>query len=269
MSTTIIAEPGSTHDGDFDKALELIEVAKKAGADVCKFQWWSNPRQLAERRKAKTYLPIYQKYQYPKTWLKGLAEHCTRHGIEFACTVYCQEDLPAILPFVKRLKIASFENQDFDFIKACLATGLEVIISTGMSHHLDIRKLVEVIERQGAAGRTVLLQCTSSYPCAIKELHLRVLHELASLTDCRLGFSDHSRSEITGALAVAQGAQVVEKHIQLARTDNRNPDAVCALLPSQFVRYVENIRTAEKALGRAVKQVTAGEIPMSKYKVKL
>ena len=38
MNTKIIAEIGVNHDGKFKKAIRLIDLAKKAGADIVKFQ---------------------------------------------------------------------------------------------------------------------------------------------------------------------------------------------------------------------------------------
>ena len=90
--TFVIAEAGSSHDGSFEKAVALIGVARIAGADACKFQFWSSAKRLAERRQAdgrltddgltKNYIPVYEKYQIPATWLPRLREECSKQGLE-------------------------------------------------------------------------------------------------------------------------------------------------------------------------------------------
>src|SRR5690349_14238245 len=129
----IIAEAGSCHDGDIEKAYQLIKAAGEQGVDAVKFQYWSDPVALATRRNAPEYLDVYKRYQVPEVWLGWLALACQASGVEFMCTVYLPQDIKVVDAWVKRHKIASFEAGDDDFVNAVLACKKETIISTGMS----------------------------------------------------------------------------------------------------------------------------------------
>src|SRR5436190_12700439 len=94
MKTLVIAEAGSCHDRNLQKAFALIDAAADAGADVCKFQWWSNPEKLADRRRVPDgYRQIYRRYAFPAFWLGMMKSRCVDRGIEFMCTAYLPEDV--------------------------------------------------------------------------------------------------------------------------------------------------------------------------------
>jgi N-acetylneuraminate synthase len=256
--TFVIAEIGSCHDGSLDKAYRLVEAAKDCGANAAKFQYWSSAERLAERRNAAEYLPIYLKYQMPRDWLEKLKKRCDSVGVEFMCTSYLPEDIATVEPYVKRFKIASFESGDSEFVLAHLPFHKEIIASVSGGGPMPV------------TGKRLL--CVSAYPCPLDQLELsRILQwdERGSDYD---GLSDHTTSVLTGALAVAAGAEIVEKHVRLVRTDDRNPDYEHSLPCDEdvfvFHDYVENIREAEKAMGDGKKGPMPCEEAMLKYKVR-
>ena len=247
--TFIIAEAGSCHDGEFTRAVELILAAKRAGADACKFQFWSSPERLAARRNAADYLDVYRKYALPTEWLPMLKAQCDHVGIEFMCTVYLREDIPVIAPFVKRFKVASFEAGDIDFVMAHPLGKL--IASTGMMGRVPI----------WLRGRAELLHCVSAYPCPEEQA------SLGAIAGCA-GYSDHTRNILTGAFAVCAGARILEVHFRLDATDPRNPDYGTALSPYELREYINYVRMAGRMLGDGVKRPQAAEAPMERYRVK-
>ena len=228
MSTFIIAEAGSCHDGDLYRAAELIDVAKAAGANACKFQYWSSAIYLAERRNAHDYFETYFKYKVPEWWLAVLKKLCDDVGIEFMTTCYLPEDIPIIAPYVKRFKVASFEAQDADFIDAHAKYGKEIIVSTGMFN----RSYYSGVLVGSGPGRGIhTLHCISAYPTPIEQANL------GAIRYCH-GYSDHTHDVLTGALAVAAGAQILEVHFRLDDTDPANPDYATALTPGQLKDYI-------------------------------
>jgi len=252
--TFVIAEAGSSHDNDLAKGYRLIEAAKECGADAVKFQWTSNAIHMANRRNAPIGVEaMYAKYlEKPVSWLESLKAHADKVGVEFMCTVYLIEDIATIAPLVKRFKVSAFESEWYEFIYEHTKYGKEYIISKNRADPTP-----------KSAKR---LWCVSKYPTPIEEIQLRNLawftpHEL----DDRWihGLSDHTTSTLTGALAVAAGATIIEKHIRLHDTDPKNPDyghsLVCEdsrssyddYVPFQanaFKEYVHNIREAERAM---------------------
>jgi len=236
--TFVIAECGSCHDNSFLKALRLIDAAENCGADAAKFQYWSHPGKLAARRnlgpEAKA---IYERYQLPKSWIPELKNYCDEAGIEFMCTVYLTEDIEVVAPYVARFKISAYESQWSAFVKAHFEGDVakrETIISINDPANTQ-GKYVNGLERY--------LYCVSKYPCPSEDLHL---WEMEAICD---GLSDHTISPLTGALAVAAGAKIIEKHHRLGDTHPSNPDYPHSLITSDFMTYVDNIREAERAMG--------------------
>ena len=259
MTTFIIAEAGSTWRIGKNQirhlayACEAIRVAKDCGADACKFQWTSDPAMMEQRRK----VPVgsYEILAWPKKWLRVLAAECEDAGIEFMCTVFLVKDVPMIAPLVKRFKVASLEADDKVLIETCRQYGKPIIVSSGCSDHCQPKDIIT-------------LQCTAAYPAPLAALNLDVLRdepfESGSPFD---GLSDHSGDTLTGALAVACGAEIVEVHFRLFDTPTDNPDYKHSHDAASLKQYIANIRKAELMLGDGVKKVEKCEEPMLKHRV--
>jgi len=265
--TFLIAEMGSCHDGDIEKAMRLVHLAKTAGFDCVKGQFYSSAERLAERRNAPDYLPIYQKYQMPRDWLPILKDECDMVGIEWMVTTYLKEDIGVVAPFVQRFKIASFEAGDREFIEAHypFCDGAQLIISTGMmgwGEFTDIAHSVKYLHG--------ILHCVSAYPA--DSANLGALHEMQQWLrgfpyNLKIGYSDHTTDPDMGGWAVAAGAEIIEAHIRLDDTDRQNPDYDTALSPEYAVSYVRRARAAEKAMGDGIKRPQEVEEAMMGYLV--
>lgn len=242
MGVFVIAEAGSSHDNDLSKAYRLIEAAKECGADAVKFQWTTNAEAMAIRRgTGSSGFAMYKHYlEKPIRWIHELKAHADVVGIEFMCTVYLIEDIQFVRHTVKRFKISAFEATWADFVYAHKDFGKPVIISKNRGKQLPDNTYW-----------TDVLHCVSEYPTPLERLGLRNGMQESNCVD---GLSDHTTSMLTGALAVAAGATIVEKHIRLRETSKDNPDYPHSLeaLPlggvCDFAEYVYNIREAEKAL---------------------
>ena len=267
MSVFLIAEAGSCHDSNLNQAFALVETAKQCGADAVKFQTF-NAKTLAERRNAPDYLPIYQQYEMPLEWLPCLYKKCEDVGIELMTTIYHQDYLEIVMPFIKRAKISSFEAADHAFINAHRQYGKPLIISTGMATEKEISKIP-------LKADDTLLLCTSSYPAPLDQINLNVLRSWGEHggwhglhINQAIGLSDHSLSMLTGAVAVGAGATVLEKHFRLIATSPQNPDYKVSLDPYSFAEYVRRVREAEVMMGSGIKEPQACEAEMQKYRVR-
>jgi sialic acid synthase SpsE len=271
MRTFVIAECGSAHEMSRQRALALISEACEAGCDCAKFQLWSDAEKLAERRHAPELAQVYSDNQLPAEWLPELHHECERHKLAFMCTTYLPEDVAVVAPFVRHFKIASFEAAATDlveahvpFLEADRAIGHQrwLIISRGMGAEPGATRLPYRLLHMAR-----FLLCTSAYPSPLEHLNLGRLRLVAD--DTLDGFSDHSdpMETLTGALAVAAGATIVEAHLRLYDTDPANPDFPHSMTPGQFQMYVQNIRLAETVLGDGREQAQPSEEPMMKYRV--
>jgi N,N'-diacetyllegionaminate synthase len=278
MKTFIIAEAASAHDGNLQKAVDLVQVAARAGADAFKVQYWSDPDRLADRRRVPPhYREVYRQYAVPAVWLPVLAVACETAGVEFMCTTFLPGDVATVDPFVHRHKVSSFEAADLGLLQEVMALGKPVIVSTGMCQPVEIGDIIDTWARDGD-GELTLMHCISAYPAAVEHLHLDVLRQVyrghrSGHTHPMTGYSDHSGLVDVGAWAVAAGATVVEVHMRLANTTPSNPDAGSfAFPPSELLKYIGRIRKVEVALGSSgVVATSAGrmvaEAPMAAYRV--
>ena len=269
--TFVIAEAAATHDGNYAKALRLVDLAAQIGCDAVKMQWISSAERLCERRRAPEYLDAYRLLQFPEAWFPDLLARCEEHGIELMTTCYLPEDIHVIARYVKRFKISSFEATDAHFV-ALHAEWPEkpLIISAGMGASLrrSLERYTDAFLGR-AVPRWQALHCVSAYPCPTDQIGLAAIrrHPIYQWGDKRHGLSDHTRHPWTGALAVAAGAEVIEFHCRLDDTDPRNADYEVARTPEESRVYVENIRVAEAMIGDGVTRVQEAEREMTRYRV--
>lgn len=255
MHTFVIAEIGSAWQWPFagttTEAREAIAIAKSCGADAIKFQWTSNPREMEQRRRVKK--GSYDILAWGKDKLEFIARECQESCIEFMCTVFLPCDVEILNPYVKRWKVASLENQCEPLKNAMRHTRKPILVSLGATRVLS-----------GDWYGCETLHCTSAYPAALDSLNLSAIRSFAYT-----GYSDHSCNTLTGALAVACGAKIVEVHFKLFHTPIDNPDYNHSLYQPELRQYIENIRQAELMLGDGVKKIEKCEEWALKHKVKV
>jgi sialic acid synthase SpsE len=121
----------------------------------------------------------------------------------------------------------------------------------------EIDEAVRMLRENGTKD-LVLLKCTSSYPAPPEEANLRTIPHLAEAFGCLAGLSDHTMGSAVAVAAVALGAAVIEKHFTLSRVDG-GPDGAFSMEPDEFRQMVQDIRTAEKALGHVSYSLTEKE----------
>ena len=224
--TMIIAEFGSNHMGSYHRAMEAPEVFADCGADAVKFQLFKLEDILHDPTQEDRLTEL------PTDWLPDIAKQCAKFDIEFMCTPFSEWAVEALNPYVKRWKIAAFEQKRRHVWSAVYKTAKPIIASFGRDKpfvaDLQDRKLTP-------------LYCVSKYPADDEDIFLRTPQKWG----VPWGFSDHTRSAIIPALAVAMGATVIEKHVCLDY-DHDGPDMPHSLDPEDFADMVGNIRLADQ-----------------------
>lgn len=268
-SVLIIAEVSANHGRDFDRAIELIRQARISGADAVKFQLY-RPDTLTINADTKyfqiehpewggqTLYELYEKAYTPWEWFKDLKKAADDEGLIFLCSAFDKSSVDVLEDLgIVAHKIASFELLDTPLIEYAAKTGKPLILSTGMADVCDIHNAVNAA-RQAGAGEIVLLKCVSSYPAEPEEMNLKTIPHMKDLFGCDVGLSDHSLSIGASVCAAAMGAAVIEKHFTLSR-DIKTPDSFFSIEPHELQSLVENVRIAEKALGRVHYGITEQE----------
>jgi sialic acid synthase SpsE len=259
--TLIIAEPGSTPDGNLNNYLKLIAACADAGADVFKVQWVSDASKLCVRRRAWNHKEAYQKIAFPEYWHHDLYDRCKAFGMSYGCTTYVPHDLRVVADKVDLLKVASFEANDLRFIRSHMTYSIPLVVSTGMMHTLEVESLVKELRPSD-----ILLHCTSSYPLLVNDLNLQAILSMQKLHP-RIGLSDHCGHPIIAAAAVTLGAVALEVHVRLEDADPQNADYKHSLTPWEFGEYVKAARFTEVALGSAKKSPQPCELSNMKYRL--
>ena len=265
----IIAEAGDNHNGDFNTALKLVDVAKRAGADCVKFQTFvteeiiSKYAEMAEYQKKNTgkeesQFEMVKRLELSFDEFRKIKEYCDRVGIQFLSTPF---DLKSV-DFLNELgvpffKIPSGEITNYPYLIKIAHTGKPVVMSTGMWEPDEILAAINVLEKNGS-GEITLLHCNTEYPTPLKDVNLYAMRTMKKMFGKKVGYSDHTKGIEVPVAAVALGACVIEKHFTLDK-NMPGPDHKASLEPDELGRMVKNIRNIEIALGDGVKRVSESE----------
>jgi N,N'-diacetyllegionaminate synthase len=265
----IIAEAGVNHNGSIDRARELVQAAKVAGADAVKFQTFKAERvaqatapkaayQLENTNPAESQIDMLRKLELPLDAHRELVELCVKSGLEFISTPYNEEDVEFLASLgVRTLKLASIHLFEPHFLRCCARTGCRLILSTGMATLDDVGSAVRALRAADCRDFT-LLQCTTNYPSRIEDANVRAMVTIRETFGCAVGYSDHTQNDISCIAAVALGASMIEKHLTLDKS-LPGPDHSSAANPEEFAVLTQNIRLTEAALGTGIKEPCAAE----------
>ncbi|UQR60737.1 N-acetylneuraminate synthase family protein [Bradyrhizobium sp. C-145] len=263
----VIAEIGNNHNGDFDRAIALVDAAVAAGADCAKFQM----RKLDEVYRASSLsgkdddlaveytLDLLRRFELPTAQQKKIAEYCAAKGIQYLCTPWDAKSVAVLEGFgVQAYKVASADLTNLPLLACLAATGKTLIVSTGMSTTDEIKAAAKFLDDRNAGY--VLLHCQSTYPAALHNIHLRFMETLREIHPA-VGYSGHERGIAVSTAAVALGAVVIERHITLDR-EMEGPDHAASLEPEEFKALVSGIREVEAARGEklAERALSQGEL---------
>jgi pseudaminic acid synthase len=258
--TYIIAEMSANHGGSLDRALELVRAAATSGADAVKVQTYRADTMTIDSTEApfrvvggtlwddRTLFDLYGEACTPWEWHGRLQAEAAAAGIDFFSSPFDGSAVDFLVSLgVPVLKIASFELVDHALIALAAATGLPLIMSTGMASAEEIEEGVATALAAGASG-VALLRCNSAYPAPEAEMDLRTIPDMASRWGVPIGLSDHTLGQTAAIAAVAVGACILERHLTIDR-DEPTADAAFSLEPAEFEAMVLAVRETEALLG--------------------
>lgn len=255
----LIAEMSANHGGLLENAIRIVHAAADAGFDAIKLQtyrpdtitfdshdenYWIQEGTWESRR----LYELYSEAQTPWEWTPALQEVAASRGIALFSSPF---DATAV-EFLEALnvpahKIASFELTDTTLLRCVARTGKPVIISTGMATLAEIHQAVNTLRDNGCT-QLAILKCTSSYPAEGADLNLALIPRMLTEFDVPIGYSDHSMGSAAAIAAVALGASIVEKHIQLDSGPD-TADSSFSMGADALARFVTDVRAARTMLG--------------------
>lgn len=271
--TYFIADIAANHDGDLERAKELIYLAKDAGADCAKFQHFLakdivsdygfkalRSQQSHQASWKKSIFEVYEQYHCRREWTETLINTCDDAGIDFMTTPY---DFAAIDLFADKIpgyKIGSGDITWVDAVERIAQKGKPVMLASGASSMADTERAVAAILKH--TPDIALMQCNTNYTADLenfKYINLNVLKTFAiRWPGMVLGLSDHTLGSATVLGAIALGARVIEKHFT-DDNEREGPDHHFAMNPITWRDMVERSRELELALGTGIKTVEDNE----------
>lgn len=257
----VVAELGVNHDGRVDKALRLLELAKAAGADAAKLQVF-RARTLVhgegllaayQQGTAETSARLLERLELSADELERIAAHARRLGVPLLATPFSLSDVPVCARLgLAAVKIASPDVINHLLLEHAATLGLPMLVSTGAATLDELDASVELLDRLPVPS--LLMHCVSAYPTPPDQAHLRFIRELTLRYRRPMGYSDHVPGTEAGALAVAAGAVLLERHFT-DDTTAPGPDHAASSDPSEFARYVAAVRHAWQLLGEGGKRL--------------
>jgi sialic acid synthase SpsE len=272
--TYFIADIAANHDGNLERAKDLIHLAKESGSHCAKFQHFkankivsdfgfsSMSRSNLSHQSGwnKSVSEIYDDYHTKREWNDELIETCKSVDIEFMTTPYDIEAISDLIKNVNAIKIGSGDITFSKFLKDIALLNKPILLATGASNIKEVMDAVDVVLKENS--NICLMQCNTNYTGDLDNfnyVNLNVLKTFSTIyPNMPLGFSDHTPGHSAVLGAIALGARIVEKHF----TDDNSrvgPDHHFALNPSTWREMVDRSIELQYSLGNGVKAVEHNE----------
>ena len=218
----IVAECGVNWNGKFVLATQMIFMAKRCGASLVKFQLFDCQKLARTQEQFDALKPC----QLTNEQAESLFQFGQAVGIEVFFSVFDSLRVEWCEKIgVKRYKLAA-TMADYETIEAVRATNKPVIASTvagdatmaGDARHLPMS--------------WKFLYCVPEYPTPLRRI------QLPHFVDAMVGFSDHTVGLDASMIALARGAEIIEKHFVLDH-DEKYPEESFSMSPEEL-RHLAN-----------------------------
>jgi N,N'-diacetyllegionaminate synthase len=250
----IVAEVAQAHDGSLGTAHAYIDAVADCGADAVKFQTHiaaaestpDEPWRIKFSPQDATRYDYWKRMEFTEEQWGGLKRHADERGLLFLSSPFSIEAVDLLNRVgVAAWKIPSGETANTPMLDRILATGLPVLLSTGMSPLSEIDDAVQNIRESGVP--MVIFQCTSAYPCFPEKVGLNLISLFRERYDCAVGLSDHSGTIYPGLAAVTTGIEMLEVHVTFSR-EMFGPDVPASVTTVELRQLVKGIRFIEKMM---------------------
>jgi len=250
----VIAEVGINHEGEVAKALQLVDAAAAAGAEVVKFQCHITEKEMVPTDmtpgeiSTEKLWDIIKRCELTEAEERQVQARCAEKGVIYLSTPFSREAADRLDAMgVPAFKIGSGECNNLPLLDHIARLGKPMILSTGMNDLDSIRRSVAVIRRHGAP--LALMHCTSMYPTPYEKVRLGAVEQLRrEFPDLPIGLSDHSLGIWTCLGAVGLGASLLEKHFTISRAWP-GPDTGISIEPDELHDLIEGSRAVWAARG--------------------
>ncbi len=262
----LIAEIGGNHEGNFEYAKQLTQLAIDTNVDFIKFQIYTGDT-LVSQIESPTRNQHFKKFELSNEQHLELAKMVTDAGIGYTSSVWDIEAMSWIDPYIPIYKIGSGDLTAYPVIRKTIEKKKPIIISTGLSTEQEVLDCIDFIQQLDPVYKNknmlAILQCTSMYPISTSDAHLGVMKNLKDLTDLTIGYSDHTEGNQALKYAVAMGAEILEFHFTDKREGKSFRDHKVSLTPKEIKELIHEIQLINSLKGDAIKKPTQIELDNS------
>lgn len=259
----LIAEIGGNHEGNFEYAKELTQLACESGVDAVKFQIYTGDS-LVSKVEDPDRNKHFKKFVLKSDQYIELAKQCKRNNVLFTASVWDTNAFEWIDPYIPFYKIGSGDLTAYPILDIIISYGKPIILSTGLSTMEEVNESVRYI--QGKSGlykkgkNFGLLQCTSMYPIPLEDANLNVMLEYKKKFGITVGYSDHTMGTTAVETAIVMGAEIIEFHFTDTREGKSFRDHKISFTKEEVIQLIEKIKLINQLKGNGVKTPLRSEI---------
>ncbi len=259
----LIAEIGGNHEGNFEYAKKLTQLAISTGVDVIKFQLYTGDS-LVSRLESPGRNKHFKKFELNKQQHLELAKMVQDAGIIYMASVWDLDVFDWIDPYIPIYKIGSGDLTAYPILKKTAAKSKPIILSTGLSTENEVLDCIKFIQGCNpiykSSDMLAVLQCTSMYPINNTDTNLAVIKRYKDITALTVGYSDHTVGSQAMLYAYAMGAEIFEFHFTDSREGKTFRDHKVSLTPQEVIDFQKEIQEINKLKGSDKKEPLPIEI---------
>ena len=271
----MIAEAGANHEGQIDKAFQLIDAALESGVDAIKFQNYTATKlttKTAQKywddgNKNESQFEVFEKLDKLSNndWQK-IFDYAKQKGITCFSTPFDMDSVDLLESFnVPAYKIASADITHIPLIKKIASKKKPIFMSTGMASLSEIHDAISAIHDEGN-NEIILMHCITSYPTKPEDANLEMINKLSQeFPECVIGYSDHTLGTEIAALSVFYGSTCIEKHFTFDKNLKISRDHRLSLTPDDFKELKNKINLIEISRGTEITDHIQVESDAVKY----
>lgn len=259
----LIAEIGGNHEGDFEYARHLTQLACESGVDAVKFQIYTGDS-LVNKNLDPVRHKHFKKFELPPNQYIELAKQCRENDVIFTASVWDPTAFEWIDEYIPFYKIGSGDLTAFPIIEGMLSYGKPILLSTGLSTMEEVDQAVNFIQSHDRIylnpESLALLQCTSMYPIPMEDANLNVMEKYRSRFNVSVGYSDHTIGTVAVETAIAMGAEIIEFHFTDKREGKTFRDHQVSFTKDEVIQLLEKIDLIKRLKGDGIKKPLESEI---------
>lgn len=259
----LIAEIGGNHEGDFEYAKRLTQLAIDTDVDFVKFQIYTGDS-LVSKLESPTRNKHFKKFELSNEQHIELAQMVVDAGLRYTSSVWDLSAMSWIDSYIPVYKIGSGDVTAYPVLRETAKLGKPLILSTGLSTEAEVMDSIRFIQDVNPIYKDPnmfgVLQCTSMYPIRLSDAHLNVMQSFKEKTGLTVGYSDHTEGSKALEYAVALGAEILEFHFTDSREGKVFRDHKVSLTPEEVKGLIQEIKTIRDIQGDPIKKPTQIEL---------